>query len=95
MSINIETTGVQPATDEAIRLRLLQELNKAYAEAPRFAEYAVTLQLATWGGCELRWQLSAQTADHCICSYMADTPQIAGLQLGHKFRQQPINASKT
>lgn len=88
MGTKNNSRGVQPATDEAIRLRLLQEINKAYAEAPRFADYAVTLQLATWNGCELRWQLSAQTADVALCSYMSETPQIAALQLGHKSRQQ-------
>jgi hypothetical protein len=101
MSINIDSTGVQPASDEAIRTRLLQELNRAYAEAPRMADYSVQVELCTYDKdgdgkqTGLRWNFSAHGPNACIVSMSAITPQIGALQLGHKFRQQLINASNT
>ena len=90
MSINLENTGVQPATDEAIRLRLLQEINRAYANAPRFADYSVTVDLWTYNSGavnSLRWSFAAHDPDRCIVSINAETPEIAALRLGHKLKQ--------
>ena len=95
MSINLENTGIQPATDEAIRLRLLQEINRAYANAPRMTDYSVTVDLWTFNARVegLRWTFCGHTPDACIVSSPLQTPELAALQLGHKFRQ--LNNSNT
>ena len=96
MSINLDNTGIQPATDEAIRMRLLQELNRAYANAPRFADYSVTVDLWSYNSGAvngLRWSMTAHGPDQCIVSVACETPEIAGMKLAHKFRQ--LNTSNT
>jgi len=96
MSINTDNTGVQPASDEAIRMRLLNEINRAYASAPRFADYAVTVDLWSYNsgaGTGLRWSMTAHDPDDCIVSVACETPEIAAMKLAHKFNQ--LNASNT
>ena len=91
-----QDTGVQPATDEQLRMRLLQELNRAYANAPRFVDYSVTVDLWSYncGKADgLRWSLTAHSPDECIVSVACETPEIAAMKLAHKFRQ--LNNSNT
>ena len=70
-------------------MRLLQEMNRAYANAPGFDDYAVNVDLWSYnsgvGG--IRWSFTAHSPEECIVSVACETPEIAGMKLAHKFKQ--------